>query len=173
MRAAVMASLVSRFNQEAAMTVQQIMSTPVLTCEPDTLVSLAARRMRDGNCGTLPVIGTDGRLVGIVTDRDICLGFAESRRNAAHVAVHEIMTRKPVAILVHDTIHEALATMKHAHVRRLPVVDSFGRLQGLVSIEDVIVRGLESGGVGTDEIVLALRTIYERRPVEIATETTS
>jgi CBS domain-containing protein len=104
-----------------------------------------------------------GRLAGIITDRDVCLAFAASAGNPSHVAVHEVMTRDPITVRPTDIIHTALGLMKKERVRRLPVLDVFGHLQGLVSIEDIVVRGLEGGGVGTDEIVLALRTMYERR----------
>jgi CBS domain-containing protein len=72
--------------------------------------------------------------------------------------------------LEQDSIHDALATMKKARVRRLPVLDKYGHLKGLLSIEDVVVRGLESGGMGTDEIVMALRAMYERRPAIVDTD---
>lgn len=152
------------------MKVHEIMSEPVVTCTPDTTLSAAARLMRDADYGTLPVIDAQGRVAGIITDRDVCLAVAGSARNAAHIAVHEVMTRKLVTVQATDTIHTALATMKGARVRRLPVLDSFGHLKGILSIEDVVVRGLESGGIGTDEIVMALRTMYERRPVAIDLE---
>ena len=154
------------------MKVREIMSEPVVTCTLDTTLSAAARLMRDADYGTLPVIDAQGRVAGIITDRDVCLAIAGSARNASHIAVHEVMTRKIVTVQATDTIHTALATMKGARVRRLPVLDTFGRLEGLLSIEDVIVRGLETGGIGTDEIVMALRTMYERRPLAIEVDAT-
>jgi CBS domain-containing protein len=152
------------------MTVREIMSEPVVTCAPETTLSTAARLMRDADFGTLPVTDTRGNLIGIITDRDICLAIAGSARNAAHIAVHEVMTRKLATLTITDTPHTALATMRTARVRRLPVLDASGRLCGIVSIEDVVVRGLESGSVGADEIASALRTMYERRPVPVEAE---
>lgn len=152
------------------MNVRELMSEPVVTCTPEMTLSAAARLMRDADYGTLPVVDAQGRLTGILTDRDICIAIAGSARNAAHIAVHEVMTRKLVTAMVSDTVHTALRAMKDAHVRRLPVLDTFGRLRGILSIEDVVVRGLESGGIGADEIVLALRTMYERRPAAIEIE---
>jgi CBS domain-containing protein len=153
------------------MTVNEIMSDPVVTCSPETTLAAAAQSMRAADYGTLPVIDAKGRLVGIITDRDICLAFANTGRNAHHVAVYEVMTPRVVSALEQDSIHSALATMKKAHVRRLPVLDKYGHLKGLLSLEDVVVRGLESGGIGTDEIVMTLRTMYERRPVALNTDT--
>ena len=153
------------------MNVREIMSEPVVTCRPETTLSVAARLMREADYGTLPVIDVQGHLIGIVTDRDICLAIAGSARNAAHITIHEVMSRTPVTVLVTDTGHAALAAMKGARVRRLPVLDTFGRLRGILSIEDIVVRGLETGGVGTDEIVMALRAMYERRPVAVEIQT--
>lgn len=152
------------------MTVREIMSEPAVTCGPETTMSAAARMMRDADYGTLPVTDRRGNLVGIITDRDICLAIAGSARNPAHIAVHEAMTRKTVTITLTDTLHAALATMRAARVRRLPVLASFGRLRGIVSIEDLVVRGLESGGIAADQIASALRTMYERRPVAVEVE---
>lgn len=154
------------------MNVQDVMNEPVVTCTTDMTVSAAARLMRDADYGTLPVLDARGRVAGIVTDRDVCLAFAGSARNPSHIAVHEVMTREPVTVRPTDTIQTALAIMKKEHVRRLPVLDVFGGLQGLLSIEDVVVRGLETGGVGTDDIVMALRAMYERRPVPAPLENT-
>jgi CBS domain-containing protein len=150
--------------QEGPMKVRDIMTEPPLTCRPDTSLAVAARLMREADYGTLPVIDTHGRLVGIISDRDICLAVARSTRNALNIAVHEVMTRKLFSALVDDDVHTALATMKGARVRRLPVRDQDGRLQGMLSIEDVVMRGLESGGITADEIIAALRTMYLRVP---------
>jgi CBS domain-containing protein len=127
------------------MTVHDIMTEPVVTCTPQMTLSAAARLMRDADYGTLPVVDAEGHVIGILTDRDVCLAIAGSARNAAHIAVHEVMTRKLVTVIVTDSIHMALMAMKRAHVRRLPVLDTFGHLKGILSIEDVVVRGLESG----------------------------
>jgi len=149
------------------MTVREIMSEPVVTCGPETTLSVAARLMRDADYGTLPVTDGRGNLIGIVTDRDICLAIAGSARNAAHITVHEVMTRKPVTAAITDTVHAAFAAMRTARVRRLPVLDAFDRLRGIVSIEDMVVRGLESAGIGAPELADCLRTMYERRPTEV------
>jgi CBS-domain-containing membrane protein len=146
------------------------MSAPVVTCMPETSLAVAAKLMRDDDYGTLPVVHPDGRVAGIITDRDVCLAFAASNRNAGHIAVHEVMTRKLVTVFADEAVYTALERMKKARVRRLPVLDALGRLEGILSIEDVIVRGLESGRIETDAIVSALRTMYERRPMEVLTD---
>ena len=154
------------------MKVREIMTEPLLTCTPDTSLAMAARRMGEANYGTLPVVDVHGRLAGIVTDRDICLAVARTNRNALNVAVHEVMTPNVFSVLVDDDVHAALAMMKDARVRRLPVRDQSGRLKGMLSIEDLVVRGLERDGVDTGEIVAALRAMYTRVPAVIETSAT-
>ena len=149
------------------MKVRDIMTEPPLTCTPEMSLAVAARLMREADYGTLPVIDSHGQLAGIITDRDICLALARTNRNALHVSVHEVMTQKVFSALLDDDVPSALATMKGARVRRLPVRDEFGRLQGMLSIEDIVVRGLEGNGIPTDEIIAALRAMYIRVPVAV------
>jgi len=145
--------------------VREAMTAPALTCTPKTSLAVAARLMQEADYGTLPVVDSRGHLVGIITDRDICLAVAGSNRNAINIAVHEAMTHKVFSALLDDDVHGALATMKGARVRRLPVCDESGHLEGIVSIEDLVVRGLQGGGINTDELVAALRAMYVRAPV--------
>jgi CBS domain-containing protein len=154
------------------MKVRDIMTEPPLTCAPETSLAVAATLMGEANYGTLPVIDARRRLVGIITDRDICLAIARTNRNALSVAVHEVMTQKVLSVLVDDDVHAALTMMREARIRRLPVCDESGRLKGILSIEDLVVRGLERGGIDTDEILQALRAMYTRVPAAMeATET--
>ena len=149
------------------MKVRDIMTEPPLACGPETSLAVAARLMREADYGTLPVVDSRGRMVGIITDRDICLAVADSNRNAINIAVHEAMTQKVCSALLDDDVHSALAAMKHARIRRLPVRDDSGHLKGILSIEDVIVRGLQGDGISTDEIVAALRAMCVRVPVAV------
>lgn len=149
------------------MKVRDIMTEPVATCTPQTSLAVAAGRMRDMDYGTLAVVDTAGRLVGIITDRDVCLALAGTRRSAANMAVHETMTPKVVAVFADDDVHDALAAMKRHRVRRVPVRDASGFLEGMLSIEDVVLRGLEKNGIETRELVDALRAMYVRVPVAV------
>ena len=153
------------------MTVHDIMTTPALTCHPETSLAVAARMMRDEDYGTLPVTDRKGRLVGIITDRDICLMLASTNRNALNIAVNEAMTSEVISVSASDSAHAALACMKKGRVRRLPVRDEAGHLAGIVSIEDVVLRGIERGGVDAGEIVSTLRALYVRVPVEVGPAT--
>lgn len=146
------------------MRAQDIMTEPALTCTPDTSLALAASFMRDADYGTLPVVDAGGRVVGIITDRDVCLALAATNRNALNIAVHEVMTKKVLFVLADDDVHDVLALMKRHRVRRVPVCEDSARLRGIVSIEDMVVHGLERGGITPDELVDALRAMYSRLP---------
>jgi len=146
------------------MKVREIMTEPAVTCTPQTSLAVAARLMRDADYGTLAVVDAHGRLAGIVTDRDVCVALAGTNRNAVNVAVHEAMTPRVFAAGPDDDAHGALATMRTRRVRRLPVCDGEKRPIGMLSIEDVVVRGIETGGIGVPELIDALSSMYIRVP---------
>ena len=146
------------------MKVRDIMTTPAVTCGPQTSLSVAARLMRDADYGTLAVVDAYGSLAGIITDRDICVTLAGTNRNAVNVSVHEAMTHKVFTAGPDDDVHGALATMRTRRVRRLPVCDADRRPVGMLSIEDVVVRAMETGGIGTPELIDALGSMYIRVP---------
>jgi CBS domain-containing protein len=146
------------------MKVRDIMTAPAVTCTPDDSLAVAARLMRDADYGTLAVVGPHGSLAGIITDRDVCVALAGTNRNAMNVAVHEAMTDRVFTSGPDDDAHGALATMRTHRVRRLPVCDDARRPVGMLSIEDVVVRGIETGGIAVTELVDALSTMYVRLP---------
>jgi CBS domain-containing protein len=152
---------------EVAMKVAEIMTTPVLTCTPETLLAQAARFMLNADCGILPVVDSDRRVVGVITDRDICLAIARNNRSPRAIAVHEVMAKSPIVAREDDPVSAALAAMTHGRVRRLPVLDRTGRLTGLLSLDDIVIRGVESGAIGAREVVNTLRVLYERRPAVV------
>jgi CBS domain-containing protein len=152
------------------MKVREIMTEPPLTCTPETSLAVAARLMGEADYGTLPVVDSQGKLAGIVTDRDICLALAGTKRNALRISVREVMTTSVFSTGLDSEVQSALATMKGARVRRLPVLDESGRLKGMLSIEDIVVRGFEGDGIAPNEIVAALRTMYVRVPAVESTQ---
>ena len=146
------------------MNVRDIMTEPPLTCTEGTSVAVAARLMGEADYGTLPVVDAQGAIVGIVTDRDICLALARTNRNAPNIFVREVMTKRVTSAPADEDVHIALGAMRNARVRRLPVRDDRGRLTGMLSIEDVVVRGLEGDGINPGELIAALRAMYVRTP---------
>jgi CBS domain-containing protein len=127
-------------------TARDIMTqSPECAAEDETLVD-AARKMRDLDVGALPICGSDNRLKGMVTDRDIAVKVVADGRDPGSVKVGELAEGKPVTIGADDSVEEALRTMTSHGVRRLPVIDGHD-LVGVVSQAD-IARNLPEDKVG-------------------------
>lgn len=118
------------------MLVSELMSNSVITISPDEPASLAARLLYRHNIGSIPVCTEDGKLKGVVTDRDIVLRCVAAENDPETTPVREIMTRGLITVSPKDDVREAARQMAESQVRRLPVVDS-GRLVGYLSIGDL------------------------------------
>jgi CBS domain-containing protein len=106
--------------------------------ETDTTVLDAAKKLAEGDFGALPVCGTDGRLKGVVTDRDITTEIVAQGKDPSTTTVEELATgdQSTVTIGADDSIEEALRTMEENDVRRLPVIDG-DKLVGIVAQADL------------------------------------
>ncbi len=118
------------------MQVRDLMSHGVVTIDPSESASLAARLLARHNVGALPVCGEDGRLRGIITDRDIVLRCLAAEEDPARTTVGEIMTRGCTVVSPNDDAREATRVMASAQVRRLPVTEE-GKVVGMVSLGDL------------------------------------
>ena len=148
------------------MLVKDIFTKEPVTCTPRTSLDLVIQQMVERNCGFMPVIHPDGSIVGVVTDRDICLALASHRRTVAHVAAEEAMTHPAFSCLVDDNVTKALNTMRSKRVRRLPVLNRAGRLQGVISMDDIIIAAAEHDDPLIADIVATLRVIYGHHELE-------
>ena len=115
------------------MQVKEVMSRRIIAISPEETVAVAARLLSQHNIGALPVCSRDGRLRGMVTDRDIVVRCVAAGDDPECTRVAEIMTRRVLAAEPDRSVDEA------AQVRRLPVQER-GRLVGMVSLGDVAVR---------------------------------
>jgi CBS domain-containing protein len=120
------------------MLVEKLMTREVESCRPESTLADAAGVMWRRDCGVVPVVEEGDVLVGVVTDRDICMALSTRGERAAEVRVAEVMARGVQTCTPVDDVREALEVMGRRQVRRLPVVDSRGRLVGLLSISDII-----------------------------------
>ena len=127
------------------MKVQDVMTKDVKTCGPETNLSDAAMEMWMRDCGILPVVDDGGKVVGMITDRDIAIGTGCRRRDPATIFVREVMTGQVHSCSPEADIHEALQTMREKRVRRLPVIDGDGKLCGILSMNDVVLKAQEEG----------------------------
>lgn len=119
------------------MKVTELMHTPAVTCRPEDTVGDVARMMGSHEVGSVVVIDRVGEVAGIVTDRDIALR-AVGQGRSSDIAVEEVMSRDVATLDPHADVAVAAATMIKRSVRRLPVVDEFGTVHGLVSLDDLV-----------------------------------
>jgi CBS domain-containing protein len=127
----------------------------------------AAKVMGDRDCGWVPVVDDAGRVVGVVTDRDICMACYTRGSAPELLSIAGTMSTNVHACRPGDPVENALAMMRNYRVRRLPVVDDDERLLGLVSFSDILRRRAETG-LEPKVICSALAEISEPRSAEPA-----
>jgi CBS domain-containing protein len=150
------------------MKAQDIMTPNVEACSPSTDLATVAMVMWRNVCGIVPVIDEDRRVVGVVTDRDICIAVATRHERPDDVRVEDIMSRHVQGVRPEDDLRRALQTMRVHRVHRLPVVDAGGTLLGVLSITDLVLAAWESRehpapGLTVVEVFDTMRSICEYR----------
>ena len=121
------------------MKLRDVMTSPVVRIHPEETVAVAARTLTHYNIGILPVCGNDGRLCGLVTDRDIVTRCLAAGRSPLHTSVRDVMTTQIVAARPDLEANLAAGMMGREQIRRLPVVEN-GKLCGMVSLGDLALR---------------------------------
>ena len=124
-----------------AKSVRDVMTPGVRTVSPAQSLADAAEVMKGEDVGSVPVV-QEGRLAGIVTDRDIVIRAVADRRDPQTVKVEEVASRDLVTVEPEQDLDEALALMARHQVRRLPVVEE-GRLVGMLAQADVALEAKE------------------------------
>lgn len=124
------------------MRVADLMRTNLPAITPETTSMHAAQAMRDANVGFLPIVADEAsrRVVGVLTDRDLCLRILADALDPRDTPVGDVMSQPVVAIGPNEDLAEAERRMVEAEIRRLPVVDDAGALLGVVSLHDVAQR---------------------------------
>ena len=115
------------------MKVREVMTKNASFCGPEATLEEASLLMQKKNCGFLPVVGDGGNVIGVVTDRDMCIALR----------VWDVMPRKLFTCMEGDDVHCALKTLRDAKIRRLPVIDRDGSLVGVLSIDDIVLHARE------------------------------
>ncbi|MGD8640959.1 MAG: CBS domain-containing protein [Gammaproteobacteria bacterium] len=121
------------------MNVNEIMTKDVGTCSADSDLESVAKIMWDKDCGSIPVLDNSNKLVGVITDRDIAMGCALNHKAEWEMKTSDILNHRALFTCRSDAdVRDALQLMSDHHIRRLPVVDGNGQLQGVLSIDDVV-----------------------------------
>ncbi|HVY31606.1 MAG TPA: CBS domain-containing protein [Polyangiaceae bacterium] len=128
--------LVSRPEHEPTR-VRDVMSRELRTCLPSDSLNVAAQQMWEGDCGALPVVDHDGRALGMLTDRDICMAAYTRGLALGEIAVSSAMSAHVFSCRPSDSLRSLMSAMASRQVRRVPVVDDADKVIGIVSLADI------------------------------------
>lgn len=124
-------------SQVEELPVVSLITKPPIVMKPEDTVEEAIKKMADENIGSVVIVDKDLKPIGIFTERDLLRRVCAQGLDPKNVKLKDVMTRDPIAIKESEPARRALETMLHFGFRHLPVVDSEGRLVGIISIKDV------------------------------------
>lgn len=157
------------------MKASQVMTTDVRTCWVNEPLDRAARLMWEMDCGALPVLDQNGRVVGMITDRDVCMAAYTQARLLGQIPVSHAMSHELHSCRPDETLDKVEKTMRSHQIRRLPVVDDEGHLKGILSLADIAQRAAKDAKrkTGTKEVSLGevgetLAAVTNPRRMELA-----
>jgi CBS-domain-containing membrane protein len=156
------------------MQLKELARNPLVTCKSSDTLDTPARLMWDHDCGSVPVTDDDERVVGIITDRDICMAAFTQGGPLAAIPVTSAMSSKVYSLQPEDSTEEAQALMRERQVRRIPITDTRGRPVGVLSLSDIARQAaLVRDERLNEQVVQTLAgicrpRIHERRPAEVS-----
>ena len=145
------------------MKVEKLMASGVGVCGLEDDLTKVVAVMREKDCGVVPVVDAENRLVGVITDRDVC--FAVGTKKLAAVKAREVIDDKTfTACAPDDEIKSALRKMRKHQLKRLPVVAQSGEIVGILSISDVLLKAGKDKKL-KKQVYKTLESIYAPRPI--------
>jgi CBS domain-containing protein len=160
--------------------VSDLMTTDVATCSANDSLNRAAQIMWERRCGSVPVVDHDQRVLGMVTDRDVCMAAYTQGRRLDDIAVTSVMSRPTRVCPGTASAEDAESLMMAYGVHRLVVIGDEGRLSGVISLDDIARQGalwdgkgnvdLERVGLALGEISRRTSTIEEDAPEKVQTD---
>jgi CBS domain-containing protein len=130
------------------MLIKDVMTRHVECVSPEDTVQAAARKMRDLDVGPMPVCGTDGKLAGMLTDRDITVRATADGRAPNECKVQDVMTPQVVYVYEDQDTKEAAQAMQHCQIRRVLVLNRDKKLSGIVSLGDLAIEREPKSALG-------------------------
>jgi len=126
------------------------------------------------DCGLLPVVSANGRVIGVITDRDICIAIGTREMPASRITCQRSDQRRLLTYQPDDEIHAVLKTMKMAKIRRLPVTGKTGAFKGILSMNDIVLRarhydGTKKRGGSYEDLVNTFLMICQHRLQQAST----
>ena len=127
------------------MKVKEVMTPDVKAIWITESLAEAAKEMWENDCVVLPIIKDARKVVGMITDRDICMATAMRDRNPSSISVEEVMNATVYASEPEEDVEQALETMREHKIRRLPVLNLQGELEGILSMNDIVLKAKRNG----------------------------
>jgi CBS-domain-containing membrane protein len=146
------------------MQASELMTGDVDCCAMDDTLERAAQIMWDGDCGCVPVVDEDRRVLGMITDRDVCMAALTQGRTLDAMFVESAASKDVSCAAETDTIEACESVMRLMQVRRLPIIDREGKLVGILSMNDLARHAHRTGkapttGLSGDTITETLAAI--------------
>ncbi len=138
------------------MKVSDLMTREVKICAPHDTLSTAAQIMWENDIGCIPVVDEEGRVIGLLTDRDLCMTAYLQRVPLTDTPVTSAMSKQIFSCAPDSDLRQAQKMMREKQVRRLPVIDAKGRLAGIISIADIACWAQQQARAPTDAEVTRL-----------------
>ncbi|HEX4073844.1 MAG TPA: CBS domain-containing protein [Candidatus Acidoferrales bacterium] len=160
------------------MKVQDVMMRTPVFCSPETNLGAAVEILWNRNCGILPLVDAEQKVVGVVTDRDLCVALGTRNLPPGEINARDVAKGNVYSCGPDDDIHAALETMAKQKVRRLVVLNKQGALEGILSLDDVVLHA-EAGSAGRTaelsaaEIVDTERRVYGPQLPQLVTHATA
>ena len=146
------------------MKVKDAMKTDVGACSTEDSLMKAADVMRLRDCGVVPIIDDEKNVVGMLTDRDVCLAIAARNRKASDVKTKNLLKGKAITCLADDDLESALRKMRKYQIKRLAVVDTDNKLVGILTISDFLLSVRKDKSL-KKKIYTTIKAIAKPRPI--------
>lgn len=146
------------------MLIRELSPTYVASCHLDASLTEAAALMKEHDCGILPVVDESYKVLGVLTDRDICMAVTSRNILASALRARDVMSTTIHSIGAGDTAAQALRVMRKHHVRRLPITTPDGVLEGIVSLNDLFLAvkplgGSQLGSPSHEDLIQTMKAI--------------
>lgn len=151
------------------MKVREIMTSDVSYCRADASLTQVAAIMWHRDCGVVPVVDENQKVVGIITDRDIAIALATRNRLASEITASDVISGSVKTCLPDDKAEDALKRLRKLQLRRLPVISDEGVLVGILSINDIIRHSGKGGDkISPKKTLSALKEISRFRQIKLS-----
>ncbi len=140
------------------------MKSDVGFCSAEDNLMRVAELMLRRDCGIVPIVDEDKRIVGVLTDRDLCLAIVARNRKASDVRAKDLIKGEPIVCAADDKIEAVLRKARKNQIKRLAVVGADGELVGILSISDILI-GVRKNKKLKKKIYSMLKATAKPRPI--------